>query len=212
MAMSEPIRVLLADDHPVVRAGLRTTLVSEIDIVIVGEATDGDQAQQRCLSLQPDILVLDLNMPGPSALATVAFVQAHCPNVRVVVLTAYDDDAYVRGLIEAGVEGYVLKDEAPEALVQAIRNVVHGRTWFSQRVVTKIVRASTRTTIAGPPLTEREVQLLRMLAQGWDNARIAEEMHLGEQTVRNYVSRLYGKLGVQTRAEAMVWARDHDVT
>jgi DNA-binding NarL/FixJ family response regulator len=210
--MSEPIRVLLADDHPVVRAGLRTTLESEPDIVVVGEATDGDQAQQHCRALQPDVLVLDLNMPGPPAPATVSFVQAHCPNVRVVVLTAYDDDAYVRGLIEAGVGGYVLKDEAPEALVQAVRSVVHGGTWFSQPVVTKFVRASARPPTTGPPLTERERQLLRLLAQGWDNARIAEESHLGEQTVRNYVSRLYGKLGVRTRAEAIVWARDHDVT
>jgi DNA-binding NarL/FixJ family response regulator len=162
--------------------------------------------------LQPDVLVLDLNMPGPPATATLAFVQAHCPHVRVVVLTAYDDEAVVQELIEAGVGGYVLKDEAPDSLVQAVRSVVRGGTWFSQPVVTKYVRASTRAAAAGPSFTERESQILGMLARGWDNARIAEELHLGEQTVRNYVSRLYGKLGVQTRAEAIVWARDHGVT
>jgi DNA-binding NarL/FixJ family response regulator len=210
--MSASIRVLLADDHPFIRAGLRTTLESQPDIVVAGEAADGDEARRHCQALRPDVLVLDLNMPGPPATATVAFVQERCPSIRVVVLTAYDDDAYVHGLIEAGVMGYVLKDEAPDALVQAVRSVARGGTWFSQPVVTKLVRAPARATTTGPPLTERERQLLRLLAQGWDNARIAEELHLGEQTVRNYVSRLYGKLGVQTRAEAIVWARDHDKT
>jgi DNA-binding NarL/FixJ family response regulator len=209
--MSKPIRVLLADDHPVVRAGLRATLEAETDIVIAGEATTGDEAQQRCQELQPDVLVLDLNMPGSPATATLAFAHTHCPSVRVVVLTAFDDEAYVQALIEAGVEGYVLKDEAPESLVAAVRSVVSGGTWFSQPVVTKLIRASTRVR-TGPSLTEREDQILRMLARGWDNARIAQETYLGEQTVRNYTSRLYHKLGVETRAEAIVWARDHDIT
>jgi DNA-binding NarL/FixJ family response regulator len=151
-------------------------------------------------------------MPGSPATATLAFAKTHCPDVRVVVLTAYDDEAYVQALIEAGVAGYVLKDEAPESLVAAVHSVTQGGTWFSQPVVTKLVRASTRAGSDGPSLTEREDQLLRMIARGWDNARIAEEVHLGEQTVRNYASRVYGKLGVETRAEAIVWARDHGIT
>jgi DNA-binding NarL/FixJ family response regulator len=154
--------------------------------------------------------VLDLNMPGSPATATVAFVREHCPPVRVVVLTGYED-AYVRDLIAAGIGGYVLKDEAPEALVQAVRSVVSGGTWFSQPVVAQLVGATSGAAPTGPPLTEREGQLLRLIARGWDNARIAEEVHLEQNTVRNYVSRLYAKLGVQTRAEAIVWARDHDV-
>src|SRR5215211_3020897 len=119
MNMRKPIRVLLADDHPFVRAGLRTTLETEPDILVVGEAADGDETQWRCEAVQPDVLVLDLNMPGSPAIETVAFVREHCPPVRVVVLTAYED-AYVSDLIAAGVGGYVLKDEAPEALVQAV--------------------------------------------------------------------------------------------
>jgi DNA-binding NarL/FixJ family response regulator len=210
--VSRPIRVLLADDHPVVRAGLRATLEAEPGIVVAGEAATGDEAQQRCRELQPDVVVLDLNMPGPPATATLAFAKEHCPDVRVVVLTAFDDDAYVQALIDAGVGGYVLKDEAPESLVAAVRSVVGGGTWFSQPVIRKIVRASTGAATAVPSLTAREEQLLRMLARGWDNARIADEVHLGEQTVRNYTSRLYRKLGVETRAGAMVWARDHRVS
>jgi DNA-binding NarL/FixJ family response regulator len=210
--VSNPIRVLLADDHPVVRAGLHTTLEAQEDIVVAGEATNGNEAQQRCRELEPDVLVLDLNMPGPPATATLAFTKKHCPCVHVIVLTAFDDEAYVHALIEADVRGYVLKDEAPESLVAAVRSVVNGGTWFSQPVVTKIVRASKRTAATGPSLTDRDDQILRMLARGWDNAHIADEIHLGEQTVRNYTSRLYRKLGVETRAEAIVWARDHGVS
>ena len=210
--MSELIRVLLADDHPLIRAGLRTTLETEMDIVVVGEASDGDQAQQECIALQPDVLVLDLSMPGPPAVATIASVRELCPRTRVVMLSAYNDDAFLRGLLQAGALAYVLKDEAPEALVQAVRSVARGGTWFSQSVIARLVIPSTPAEGNTPPLTARESQVMRMIGQGWDNARIADELCLSEQTVRNYVSRLYSKIGVQTRAEAVVWARDNETT
>jgi DNA-binding NarL/FixJ family response regulator len=209
--MTEAIRVVLADDHPLIRSGLRARLEAEPDLAVIGEAADGAEAQRQCRDLRPAVLVLDLNMPGPPPTATVAFVQDHCPAIRVLVLTAYDDDAYVRGLLAAGIAGYVLKDEAPDALVDAVRSVARGGAWFSQSVVAKLARPP-QPVDAGPALTDRERELLDLLAQGWDNVRIAEELHLGEQTVRNYVSRLYDKLDVQTRAEAIVWARDHETT
>lgn len=209
--MSESISVLIADDHPLVRAGLCTALQIEPDIVIAGEASDGDAAQQQCKSLQPDVLVLDLNMDGPPAVATLASVRELCPRTRVLILTAYNGDIYVRELVQAGAMGYVLKDEAPEALVQAVRSVARGGTWFSRPVVESLVHAKHDGSDA-PPLTEREGQIMRLVAQGWDNARIAEELCLSEQTIRNYVSRLYAKIGVQTRAEAVVWGRDHEMT
>jgi DNA-binding NarL/FixJ family response regulator len=209
--MSESIRVLIADDHPLVRAGLCTTLQTEPDIVIAGEASDGDEAQRQCAGLQPDVLVLDLNMDGPPAVATLASVRELCPRTRVLILTAYDGDTYVRALVQAGAMGYVLKDEAPEALVQAVRSVARGGTWFSRPVVETLVHDKHDENDA-PLLTERESQIMRLIAQGWDNARIAEELCLSEQTIRNYVSRLYGKIGVQTRAEAVVWGRDHEMT
>ena len=207
--MSAPIRVLLADDHPLIRAGLRATLEAEPDLDVVGEAGDGEETQQRCRDLHADVLVLDLNMPGPRPTATVAFVQEHCPESHVLVLTAHDDDAYVRGLLAAGVDGYVLKDEAPDALVDAVRSVAHGGTWFSRTVVKALTQQERSPTSAVPALTDRERELLGLLAQGWDNVRIASELYLAEQTVRNYLSRLYGKLGVQTRGEAIIWVRDH---
>ena len=207
--MSESIRVLIADDHPLVRSGLCTALQTEPDIVVAGEASDGDEAQRQCAALQPDVLVLDLNMDGPPATATLAAVRERCPRTRVLILTAYDDDVYVRGVVLAGAMGYVLKDEAPEALVQAVQTMAQGGTWFSRSLVENLVLQAEQGESAAPPLTERESQIIQLIAQGWDNARIAGELCLSEQTIRNYVSRLYGKIGVQTRAEAVVWGRDH---
>lgn len=207
--MTAPIRVLLADDHPLVRTGLRATLAAVPDIVLVGEATDGDQAQQLCQALRPDVLVLDLQMPGPLPTATVTFVHACCPGIHVLVLTGHDEDVYVRGLVAAGVAGYILKGEAPEVLVHAIRSVVRGGTWFSQPIVRTLLQQTRPDQAAAPELTDRERQLLRLLLQGADNARIAATLHLGEQTVRSYLSRLYTKLGVHTRSAAIIWARDH---
>jgi DNA-binding NarL/FixJ family response regulator len=209
--MGKTIRVLLADDHPLIRAGLRTTLEIEDDITVAGEALDGDDAQRQCAALHPDVLVLDLNMPGSTAVETLASVRSSCPGTRVLMLTAYDDDAYVRGLVQAGAMGYVLKDEAPEALVQAVRSVAHGGSWFSQQVVAHLVHQTAPDARHHPNLTQRELQIVQLIARGWDNARIAGELSLGEQTIRNYVSRLYGKIGVQTRAEAVVWARDNEM-
>lgn len=206
--MAEIIRVVLADDHPLIRSGLRTRLEEEPGLVVVGEVANSESAMQACQDQQPDVLVLDLNMPGPAATSVVAFAHEHCPTMKVLVLTAYDHDAYVRGLVGAGVSGYVLKDEAPDALVDAVRSVANGGTWFSRAVVKKLIQPREQQR-PGPRLTPREQELLDLLGRGWDNWRLAQELHLSEQTVRNYLSRLYSKLGVQTRAGAIVWARDH---
>lgn len=211
--MTKTIRVVLADDHPLMRAGVATILASERDMVVVGEADNGDATHRLCQELQPDVLLLDLNMPGPSPSATVTNVHMCCPAVKIVVLSAYDDDAYIRRIVAVGVVGYVLKDEAPQSVAQAIRSVAQGGTWFSRPIIEKLVRWGTQE--ASPSelmlLTERERTLLHLLARGWDNPRIASELALTEQTVRNYTSRLYRKLNLRSRAEAIVWARDNDV-
>jgi DNA-binding NarL/FixJ family response regulator len=205
----EPIRVLLADDHPLIRAGLRAGLAAEPDFALVGEAADGHDALRLCREHRPDVLLLDLQMPGPSAVETVTAVHECCPGVRVLMLTAHSEAVYVRGLVAAGVAGYVLKDEAAELLVDAIRSVARGGTWFSRPVVAKLVQPHVPRATQEPSLTRRERQVLPLLAQGWDNARIASTLYLSEQTVRNYVSRLYAKLGVSSRAQAMAWAQRH---
>ncbi|MBA3532788.1 MAG: response regulator transcription factor [Ardenticatenales bacterium] len=209
--MMETIRVLLADDHPLVRSGIRATLAEEDEMEVVGEAASSSEVLQGCESLRPHVLLLDLGMPGISPLDTIAYLQTHCPKVKILILTAYDDDAYIRGLLGAGVAGYILKDEGTDVVVSAIRTVVQGGRWLSQIILDKLVNG------ASPPannlaLTERERELLHLIAQGWDNTHIADALNLAHQTVRNYASRLYSKIGVQSRAEAIIWARARGIT
>ena len=202
------IEVLLADDHALIRTGIRTVLNIEPDIVLVGEATNGYEVRQLAQALQPDVILLDLNMPGPAPIDTVTSLQKQCPNSKLTILTAYDDDAYVRGMVGAGVAGYILKDEATEVVVQAIRVILQGGTWFSRAVMEKLVSLPYEK-VQMPDLTNRERQLLEMIARGWSNMRIATELQLAEQTVRNYASRLYGKIEVDSRAQAIIWAREN---
>ena len=205
------IHVLLADDHALIRTGIRAVLLPEPDIVLVGEATNGDEVRHLAQALQPDVVLLDLNMPGPAPFETVCTLQKLCPNSKLTILTAYDDDAYVRSLVGAGVAGYILKDEATEVVVQAIRVILQGGSWFSRAVMEKLVSIPPEK-ISVPNLTVRERQLLSMIARGWSNTDIAAELQLAEQTVRNYVSRLYAKLDVGSRAQAIVWAVENRVT
>lgn len=208
--MSEPIRVLLADDHPLVRVGIRTALAASDEVTLIGEAADGHTAL-RMLAEQPcDVFLLDLNMPGPKPLETVTFVREHFTSTKILILSAHDDDAYVRSLVAAGVSGYVLKDEALEAVVRAIATVHGGGTWFSWPVIEKLVRPTPSEPTEDIALSERDRHILIMIAKGWDNRRIAADLHLAEQTVRNYISRLYDVLRVHSRAEAIVWTREQD--
>lgn len=205
------IRVLLADDHPAVRAGVRAMLASEPNIEVVGEAVTGNEAQDLCATLEPDVLLLDLSMPGPPAAETVEFLHRQALPVHVVMLTAYDDPVVVRDLVGLGVRGYVLKDDEPEAVAAAIRHVAADGTWFSPQVITALTQRLQSANGAAETLhlTDRERQLLYLIRRGWDNRRIATELSLSEQTVRNYLSVVYAKLGVTTRAEAVVWTYEH---
>jgi DNA-binding NarL/FixJ family response regulator len=186
-------------------------LHEEPGITVVGEVSSGNGVVTACRECNPEVLVLDLNMPGPPATSITEEMGARLPEVKVLILTAYDDDAYVRGLVAAGISGYVLKDEAPDALIDAVRSVANGGTWFSRPLVAKLVRPFDSRHY-GVRLTPRERELLELLGEGLDNVRIADRLHLGEQTVRNYLSRLYSKLGVRTRTAAIVWARENEVT
>ncbi len=210
-AVPDAIRVLLADDHPVVRNGIRAALEDETGIEVVGEADDAHAAQRMCRELQPDVLLLDLSMPGPSAVDTIAMVHKECPDTRVMVLTAHDHDDAIRTVMRAGVSGYLLKEEAIDAVTKAVRAVHGGAAWYSRRIAERFTQwqFGVSTEVAEAGLTKRERELLALVAKGWDNARIADTMGLAEQTVRNYSSNLYDKLGVHSRPEAVVWALEH---
>lgn len=206
--MADRIRVIVADDHPLIRTGVRLSLSAEADIEVVGEAASGDEAIASCKQFEPDIVLLDLSMPGPGPEALLKTFQDDCPTMKIIVLSAFDDDAHVRNLINAGIAGYVLKDEASEMIVDAIRTVKKGATWFSRSVMQSFMSAPATTPESSPltELTAREQEILMEIARGQSNAQIALSLHLAEQTVRNYTSRIYEKLGISSRAEAIIWA------
>ena len=209
---SRMIRVLIADDHPVVRAGIVSMLNKQQDIRVVGETGDGKRVESLSAETRPDVLVLDVNMPGLDAVSTTRQLKKLHPNLNVLVLTAYDDDAYVTGLLAAGATGYLLKEEAVDTLVAAIRAVAGGESWLSQRIAGRLARkaiARTEASTQVEPLTTREREVLRLLALGLSNDAIAEKLVITTRTVQNHVSNIYGKLGLASRAEAVLYAIKH---
>lgn len=200
--MQELVRVLIADDHPLIHEGVRSALSGDETLELIGVASDGHECQQMAQSLMPDVLLLDLNMPGPPPLETLSELNKRCPGLKVLVLSAHDDYVSVRALLRAGVNGYVLKNEALDILLQAIRTVALGGTWFSQIVVQKLARTARIT----PEFTKRERDVLHCLARGASNDMIAAELDVTERTIRFHLKNIYRKLDVETRGEAIVWA------
>lgn len=210
--MTGTIRVLIADDHPSLRRGLREILAHESDLALAGEAADGDETQRLCRELRPDVLLLDLRMPGPPPAETVAAVRACCPATRVLVLTAYSDPPYVREMTAAGVAGYLLKDEEPEAIVEAIRRAAAGGVWFSQAIMRQLARSQADAANAGAKgadLTSREREVLQHVIAGKTNKEIAKALNIAVKTVEMHVTHMLDKLGVESRTEAAVYAVQH---
>ncbi len=206
------VRILLADDHPLIRAGLRTTLEQEENLIVIGEAIDGVQTINLCRELTPDILLLDLSMPGPSPATTVRRITDECPEIKIIILSAFDDEVYVRNLIGLGITGYILKDEAPESLIRAIRVSLEGGAWFSRRIIDVLAKPSVEV---GYPevnnhLTDRENEVLNLMAKGHTNIQIADTLAIAEGTVKNHLVNIYQKLGVHSRAEAVAWVWQHN--
>jgi len=208
----DSVRILLADDHPVFRHGLRTLLTETPDLEVVGEATTGEDAVALSETLQPDLVLMDLRMPGTSGVDATRRIVHASPHVRVLVVTMFDEDASVFTAMRAGARGYVLKDAEKDDLLRAIRAVARGEAIFSPGVASRIVDffAATRPAApkqAFPTLSERERELLHLLAQGRSNAEIAGHLSLSHKTVANYVSTILSKLQVVDRAEAILRAR-----
>lgn len=209
----DQFHVLIADDHPLFRKGLRALLSATPDFDIVGEATTGQEAVELAAELQPDVILMDLQMPGINGVEATRQILHTSPHIRILVVTLFEDDASVFTALRAGARGYVLKDAQEGEMLRAIRAVGSGEAIFSPVVATRLIDyfAMPRPNIAQelfPTLTEREREILQLIARGSSNSDIAKHLSLSGKTVSNYISNIFGKLQVTDRAQAVIRARD----
>lgn len=222
----EPVRVLLVDDQPLMRAGLRALLAPEPRLRVVGEASDGEEALQLALRLRPDVALMDIRMPGVDGIAATRRIIAEGLPCRVIVLTTFDEDDLVATALRAGASGYLLKDVAAASLAESVLMIARGDAVLSPRVLSRLLSMSARTGVTsgdaadGPAgavdegcgrdgggglLTQREHDVLALVARGLSNTEIAARLHVQESTVKSHVSSLLAKLGVRDRVQAVVW-------
>ncbi len=202
-----PIRVVLVDDHPVVRSGIRGLIEKAVDIELVGEASCGEEAIRLVGEVHPDVLLLDMELPDINGTQVAQQMRQLHPEVKILALSAHDDSVYVRELLELGAAGYLMKEEAPEAIVDAIRGIAHGEQgWVSRQIAAQMAS----WVQAGDPsklqLTAREHQVLSLVVQGKTNQAIAVELKISEKTVEKYLRAIFTKLNVSSRVEAAVFA------
>jgi DNA-binding NarL/FixJ family response regulator len=207
------LRILIADDHPVFRHGIRALLEAAPTTEIVGEAMSGDEAVALAERLQPDVILMDLKMPGLHGVDATRRIVQTSPHIRVLIVTMFEDDTSVFTAMRAGARGYVLKDASKEEILRAIQAVGNGEAIFSPSIATRLIGffATPHPTIPRnvfPDLTEREREILELIAAGATNHEIAQQLDLSTKTVSNYVSNIFNKLQVADRAEAIIKARD----
>lgn len=195
-------RLLLADDHAIVRAGIRNALESLPEIIINGEAEDGPTLLKAIEELAPDILLIDVTMPDFEPVTTIRQIKASHPDMKILVISAYDDDVYVQGLLGAGVDGYHLKDSPLQDLNLAIKRIINGERWISSSLLGKLVRPAGLKD-KNLHLTSRQKEILLLLKKGWNNQKIAYELDLSVKTIENHLTRIYRLLDVQSRLEAV---------
>jgi DNA-binding NarL/FixJ family response regulator len=199
------IRILLVDDHSVVRQGLRLFLKYDPELEVVGEAADGAEALRQARELKPDVVLMDLLMPVMDGIAATAAIRRELPETEVLALTSVLEDASVVGAVRAGAIGYLLKDTQAEALCQAIKAAAAGQVQLTPKAAARLMQAVS-TPESPEALTERETEVLRLLAQGQSNKQIARSLSNTEQTIKSHVSRILSKLGVQSRTQATLYA------
>ncbi len=210
MSQEKPIRVLIADDHPIVRRGLGSLINIRTDMELVGEAVDGVEAVDKARLLKPDVILLDLMMPRQGGLEAINEIKRENPEARILVLTSFADDDKVFPVIKAGALGYLLKDSPPETLIQAIHDVCRGESSLHPTIARKLIRELNQPAANLPPteepLTRREMEVLRLVARGLSNQEIATELVISEGTVRIHVSNILSKLHLANRTQATLYA------
>ncbi len=201
------IRILLVDDHPVVRHGLRGMLDAEPDLTVVGEASSGPEGVSLAVGERPDVVLMDLRMPGGDGVSATEQIVAKAPGVRVMVLTTYESDRDILRAIEAGAQGYLLKDASPSELAEAVRAAARGETVLAPSVASTLVRQVRKP--APPALSARETEVLRLVATGKTNADIGKALFISEATVKTHLLRAFNKLDVADRTAAVTTAMEH---
>ena len=207
--MSSPIRVIIAEDHTLVREGTREILEREQDIQVVGEAARGDDAVRQALEHNPDVLLMDMRMPGMNGIEATREVSAQAPSVKVLILSAHEDEDYVREALAVGASGYLLKTAPGRELVEGIRAVASGSTILSPELTRKLAQARLEPARASDRLSSREFAVLRLIAQGRANKEVALELGISLRTVEGHLHNIFEKLRVGSRTEAVVHAVNH---
>jgi DNA-binding NarL/FixJ family response regulator len=205
---NEPIRVLLADDHAVVRAGIRQFLEQADDIRVIGEADDGEAAMALIKNEQPDVAVLDIKMPKASGIEVTRWIRAHYRQVGVLILTAFDDEPYVLAVLQAGANGYVLKTASPMDIIQAVRDVDAGKSALDPEITQKVMAhiVGHNEMPAVEQLTERELEVLTLVGSGFTNKAIGVQLNISDRTVQGHLARIFTKLNASSRTEAVMRA------
>ncbi len=214
------IKLMIADDHRLFREGLKALLAVTDDIEIVAEAEDGESALKKCQEVQPEIILMDINMPGLTGLQATQQILEKFPHIGIIMLTMLEDDASVFNAMRAGARGYLLKGADPKEVLNVIRAVAEGQALFGPAIATRLmnffkelslkpVAAQSKTSF--PELTERELEILRLISQGLNNSEITQKLVLSPKTVRNHITNIFSKLQVADRAQAIVRAREEGV-